>query len=710
MRRDWRLPLAGGLLVLLVLLATGIRPAALPFNPGARFSDAATSHFPAALFLRESVLERGELPLGRETIMAGQPFMANPLNKTAYPLQWLALIFPPALHLNVMILLHLALAGWGMWTWTRALGLRPEAAAVSALVYVLAPRMIGHTGAGHVDLVYALAWFPWLMWAVHALLRANPPLWQPVLRLALVAALVFLSDVRLSLFAFGAAAWYALHLILEPIIWRGASWTTRTMPVTRTTQASSLQTGEVVGAQHAVPLPNVTDADDIGAVRESPLPGGRGELRSYLGGLLFSTVVFVPLVLSVIVPLWLWQPYLSRASLTPQEAAAFSLEPGLLLGLFLPQHEGNIEFLTYVGWSVLILATIAVIMQPRRLAFWVTMTAVAAWYALGANGLLWSALTSVFPFLLWFRVPARAWFIVALIVPLLAGYGVQSLLPWLEQPARKALNRARLIAAVGMIGLLACGGFTLLMLPALPSSVGVTILLGGGGTALILLLALSGRLRGERLVWGLLLVIALDLGWTGLRWLEWRGEAQWLDPHRPLAELLVELGADRIYSPSYSLPQEAAAVYDLKLFGGVDPFQLQFVVDAIREASGVDFDGYSVVQPPLVGVEGDDLSTANRAVVPDTERLADWSVSHVIAYYPIAHDRLRLIDEIDGVYVYANLDYETAAPDPAQRPAGELDAETAAALNRPLPPLLVLSFAGFACGLALLWIGRTASR
>src|SRR5215207_3619211 len=86
------------------LLATGFRPAALPFNPGAPFSDAVISHWPAALYLRESVLLRGEFPIWRETILAGAPFAANPLNKTAYPLQWFVLFLPPALHLDLTII------------------------------------------------------------------------------------------------------------------------------------------------------------------------------------------------------------------------------------------------------------------------------------------------------------------------------------------------------------------------------------------------------------------------------------------------------------------------------------------------------------------------------------------------------------------------------------------------------------------------------
>ncbi len=105
------------------LLIVGLQPLGLPYIPGARFSDAATSHWGAALFLQRSVMRDGEFPFWRDTILGGQPFAANPLNKTAYPLQWLALILPPALHINVLIVLHLLIAGAGMWLLARSLGL-----------------------------------------------------------------------------------------------------------------------------------------------------------------------------------------------------------------------------------------------------------------------------------------------------------------------------------------------------------------------------------------------------------------------------------------------------------------------------------------------------------------------------------------------------------------------------------------------------------
>ncbi|MBZ0278380.1 MAG: hypothetical protein K8I60_19695, partial [Anaerolineae bacterium] len=271
--------LAAGL-ALLVLV--GWRPDGLPFIPNQPYSDAAISHWPAALYLRESVAE-GAFPLWRETIMAGQPFAANPLNKTAYPLQWLVVLFPPALHLNLMIGLHLVIAAWGMWRWTRSEGLHPAGAALSTAAYVFAPKLLGHLGAGHLDLVYALAWWPWLLWSLGRRSRRS------TIQTALFAALLFLADVRLSLFALTIAAAYEVW----PII-RRREW---------------------------------------------------GQINTRL--------IFVPLFLlltaSVIIPLLTWQPYLNRASLTPQEAGVFPLEWGHFAGLLLPAHKGNPETITYLG-------------------------------------------------------------------------------------------------------------------------------------------------------------------------------------------------------------------------------------------------------------------------------------------------------------------------------------------------------------------------
>lgn len=595
------------------LLLVGLRPQSLPFNPEAPFSDAATAHWPAALHLRQSVLERGEWPLWQNTILGGGPFAANPLNKTAYPPQWLALLLPPALHINLMIVLHLLIAGWGMWRWARSLDLHESAAALSALAYTFAPKVLAHVGAGHVDLLYALVWWPWLLWSIRMWFAPdNPSMRLAFLQVGLFAALMILSDVRLSLFGLALAVAYGL--------WQAA--------------------------------------------REK-------QVRRLVWGIPALIIVGL-LTLSVIVPLLIWQPYLSRSTMSAADAGVFSLEGGHLVGLLLPPHGGNPETFAYLSLPVLLLAGVALFSAPRKHAFWLIVIVLAALYALGVNSPLWRLLVDALPFLRWFRVPARAWFVAVLATSLLAGYGLQVVMQTVERMRQGAEIRRlaikRLAVAGGLAGSLFCGGFTLAVLADLPGTIGIGVMLVGALLGIVLLLGLYGRLSPNALALLLIAVLFIDQTWTGRNWVEWRGPERWLTHQQALVGALKADNAARIYTPNYALEQQVAAANGLHLLSGVDPFQLSGIVDALEQGSGVPVTKYTVVLPPLeLEPTGEDdertpqelLRVVNKDAVPDTMVLAEWDVSHVVATYPIEHDRLSLLTDLDGTFVYRNLDYDS---------------------------------------------------
>ncbi len=578
----------------LFLLLAGMRPDTMPYsNAQARYSDSITAHWPNALFLRDSILERHEFPVWRDTILAGQPFAANPLNKTAYPLQWFAVIFPPTLHLNIMIVIHLLIAGSGMWQWVKSLGLRQEAIILSAAAYTFAPQLIGRTGAGHFDMLYALAWWPWLMWTVKR--SADQPKWMAFLQIGVVAALLFLADTRTSLFAFLTAGIYGVYCFY---------------------QSNSLR--EVYKSLTSLP-------------------------------------VFVLLTLSLLIPLFLWQPYLTRASLTPQDAGTYSLEPIQLVSLMLPAQQ-NVETQIYLGLPVLALTVLGILAATRRrkiIAFIVFV--IITLYSLGLNGFLWPIIVRIIPTLLWFRVPTKAWLILTLFVPLLAGYGLQWLLNTIENGAViPYLKRLNLLVAVSTLIAILVALFGVVVLKV-ASGAGVIISLALGG---ILIAALNKRLGAQRVFILILIFTLLDLGIVGYQSAQWRGTDMWLDPYRPLAERLTAENPDTIYSPTYSLEPQVAEVYHLRLFGGVDPFQLAGIVDAVSQGSGIPHTQYNPVVPPLEGIEDEaDAAQANPNAIIHTDILAQWHVSHVVSGHALENDRLELVDTVNGVYIYKNLDY-----------------------------------------------------
>ena len=585
-----------GLAVVLAafLLAVGLGGDRLPTPRDADFSDAMTSHWPNALFLRRSVLEDGVLPLWRPSIMSGTPFAANPLSKVWYPFQWLVLLLPPGWHLNMLIWLHLVLAGVGARAWARATGLPDGPAMLAGAGYAFAPRVIAAVGAGHVDLVYAAAWIPWLLWAVERVLN-GPSERRATLWLGMFTALCLLADVRLSAYGLALAAVYALWR------WRAAR---------RRKQAA---------------------------------------LYLLAAGLLAAGLSAMQWV-----PLLLWRADLSRAGLTPHDAALFSLRAEDWFGLFFGDHGGLGEMLVYVGISTLALALAAVLLRPRPLLFWLAVVLFAGAHAMGENFVLWRALVEIIPPLRWWRVPPRSWFLAALIVPYLAAWGAHLLAT--NPPDRRA---ARLLVTATLGGGMACGAFSLAVLSAelgWGTAIGTLAL---PLVALTMALALGRVLSPRALLIAFAAIVLADMLWIDQSLVVGRSPREWLEPYRPLAEYLRETGAVRVYSPTYSLPQQAAAYWEIAQFDGVDPFQSTAYVEAAALATGVPADGYSVTIPAFVPddesqTEQETLATANCRAPIRPDLLGAWLVTHVVSACPLSADGLTLETQIGGVYVYRN--------------------------------------------------------
>ncbi len=601
--RPWVL-FTGSLAVILAafLFGVGLGPDRLPFPPSSSFSDAVTSHWPNALFLRRAVLDDHTWPLWRPLIMGGQPFAANPLNKVWYPPQWAVFLLPPIVHLNLLIWLHLTLAGLGMWAWGRITGLSPWAAALAGLGYALGPRLIVAVSAGHLDMVYAAAWFPWLLWSVERVVSTSSRR-SGVGALAGFAAMCFLADVRLSAYALATAATYGL--------WR--AWSVRAH--WRRIGARVLAAGLIAGGLTAVQW----------------------------------------------VPLLLWRADLSRGSLSLADAAQNSLSWGQWIGLVIGDHGGGWESMVYVGVSTLVLAVAALIRRPRQFAFWIGLLVFVVCWAAGDHFVVWTALNRWIPALRWWRVPPRIWFVAALVLPYLAAWGAQMLA---AHPSQVRIARLSVVGLLG--GGAACGVFSLL---TLSSSLKMTAILGTFAlplVALVMLLAIFGRLPAQTLLVLFAVVVAADVLWIDRTFIEGRSRRDWLDPYAELAQALVEDGAVRVYSPSYSLPQQAAAYWEIPQFDGVDPFQLASFVAAFEAASGVTTQGYSVTLPAfeMPGESGDDLSEtdiltmANREAALRPDLLGQWMVTHIVSAFPIEAEGLDMLREIEiqgePVYLYRN--------------------------------------------------------
>ncbi|MBN2548594.1 MAG: YfhO family protein [Anaerolineales bacterium] len=581
------------LLLPILILLPGL--GAFPYPPGqGSFSDLAITHYPNAEFLRRAILEYHTIPLWSPSILSGAPFAADLLSGLWYPPGWLALWLPLPLGFNLCILLHILLGGVGMYALLRSEGLGHAAALLGGMAFESMPKLFAHYGAGHLTLLYALPWTPWLLWAARRRLGADEKS-IPNLE-GLFLALIILADVR---WAFYAGVLWLGYALAAPL--------------------ASSETGRLrlIG-------------------RRLLHLAGQGGLAAGLGALL-------------ILPLLEFVGQSTRQFMTAQDVFAYSLPPARLLGLLFPDLGGFHEFMLYPGAVALLLVCLLLVGLAARRGwrFWLVMALLTLVFSMGEYIPGLSSLARLPGFSL-LRVPARALFLSGMGFCILAAYAVDGLGSELPQQFRR--RASLLLTALAAFGLI------------LPLAIwiasgqlsqdftwgGVWTLLG----AVWLGIRLRGRLSGRAWLAGLAALCLLD--WGGVNWSLFtsRPAADALSEGREAAALLQSApSSGRVYSPSYSLPQQTAAHYQLELADGVNPMQLWSYRDFMQAASGVPCQGYGVTVPPFAS---GDPKTANQGYTPDAFLLGLLNVRYVAAEYDLRASGLVFWRQVGETRLYEN--------------------------------------------------------
>ncbi|MDY6876032.1 MAG: YfhO family protein [Chloroflexota bacterium] len=116
--------------------------------------------------------QAGHLPLWNPLVGCGAPLAANYQTAAFYPLNLLYLLLPAEVALGWTTALHLALAGWGMYRWGRAVGLDRFPALIGSLALSGSGFLVARAA-----LFPSIAFtFPWLtvwLWRAEALVRSG---------------------------------------------------------------------------------------------------------------------------------------------------------------------------------------------------------------------------------------------------------------------------------------------------------------------------------------------------------------------------------------------------------------------------------------------------------------------------------------------------------------------------------------------------------
>lgn len=579
-----------GTILVLILLFPGINGFPFP-SADARYSDLATTHFPNAIFLRQALVEAGQLPLWSPLIYSGYPFFAHPLSGLLYPPGWVALLFPLPMGFNLLVLLHLLWGGWGMAKFLHSLRLSNLVICFGVLAFILMPKLYAHYGAGHLTLVYAVCWLPWLLWSLVAPPRGYP--WVS----SLFLALTFLADVRWGVYAGISWGVYALF----------RNWVKLGKPLVIT---FAKETGKLV-------VQGIT-----------------------------ALALAAPLAL----PLLEFTRLTSRASLQPADFFLYSLPFPRLLSFLFPDFGGFHEWVLYGGVLIffLVLTSSLVHQRSAEVNFWLAVFFLSLLFALGDSlpGFEW---LSALPGIGLLRVPARALFLTQFSMILLACFALHNFHLGLDDRSRRRLFLL-IFSLVVLILMLWIG--ILLIIKKIPANFlwGGGILLSGMGWAFYALKKDTSAWR-QRLVYGLLLLCLLDWMMVDRSLFFMKPASQAMTAEKIAQYFSLQAGDFRIYSPSYSLPQQTAAIYGLEFASGVDPLPLQAYAQFMQQASGAPGTGYSVSLPPFAsGNPQED----NRDYLPDAELLGLLNVRYILSAFPIDSGFLSEIFVQDGTYVYLN--------------------------------------------------------
>jgi hypothetical protein len=143
----------------------------------------------------------GHLPLWNPLVGCGAPLAANYQTAAFYPLNALYLLLPAEVALTWTTALHLALAGWGMYAWGRAVGLGRFAALIGGLAFEGSGFLVARV-AIFPSMAFTFPWVAVWLWRGEVLVqrkRFSDALW-----LGLALGLGFLAGHAQTAFYGGA--------------------------------------------------------------------------------------------------------------------------------------------------------------------------------------------------------------------------------------------------------------------------------------------------------------------------------------------------------------------------------------------------------------------------------------------------------------------------------------------------------------------------
>ncbi|MCE1255275.1 MAG: YfhO family protein, partial [Anaerolineae bacterium] len=297
-----------------------------------------------------------------------------------------------------------------------------------------------------------------------------------------------------------------------------------------------------------------------------------------------------------------------------------------------------------------VLINILFLKKDKRIYLWPLLYVFALIFALGIRPLF--AGMQFLPGLNLLRVPSRALF-VALIALIISTAQVLNLLFDFSKQERIIFGYNLMIFGSGVFGLLVASGMAIVN-----SNLALEFFWGAIFLIIFLILLIikdTGKIRYS--VWMAILIPFILIDLLGVNASLYRHELfdKILEQGANIAKIIQSGKPGRIYSPTYSMPQQSGAYYRVNQSDGINPMQLSGYSEYMAEAGGFNNNAYSVTLPPFPN--GVPTSPPDNLRL-DLNRLGNLSVRYIVSAFPIKQNDLHLIDPGNSIYIYENMLYK----------------------------------------------------
>ena len=465
-------------------------------------------YYPYYDHVKEAVRE-GRLPYWEPALFNGFPFMAQPQQNVFYPPLWPSFFLPVNVGISLYTMIHIWLAGIGMYLFVRYMGGRWLPSILAAIAFAFSGLLAGRLWAGH-STVYALdAWTPWLLLALAWSVRKGT-VWSAMIA-GLPLGLALLAG-HIPSFMYVGMIW-GLFVIYLLITEKGSRW--------------------VVFRQAALML---------------------------IVGFALAAIQLAP---------FLEFSFSSErlAEADYEFATEYSLPPAHLITLLVPEYFGEptrvgywsvptFEELSYYSGLLAILGIVLALRRPTRLTwFYLLLMIFGLSLALGRYGILYPLAYEFLPPFRLVRAPGRATFLFLFAAAALLGH---TLTNWRGIPVRERMLRLNptwrwtliLISVIGVTALAATGAVFMAIHPTDTSgrlwhqiggySLGLIIFLIGGGLLWAYLAVPEAKLHRRRIIAiSLITLTVIDLWLFSYKFVRLEPvtpEPFWLDAREAIGE------------------------------------------------------------------------------------------------------------------------------------------------------------------------------